>query len=392
MTTEQQFILQLLSDHIHRLNTVCPNDLDWNIILRYANSHQIEGIIFKQCGNRIPDGNALKRLTELYATDMFYHANRVNLETEIRGAFRHNNIDFFFVKGSEVASLYPIPALRTMGDSDIVLHSYDKEKAHRLLQSMGYRNVTKLDHEWSYFKNKMEFEIHDHLLYERSNGDESLEQYFNACWNYVQREDILDWNFHFLFLIVHLRKHILCSGAGLRQFMDIAVLMKNNEKLNWSWIEQELSKLGLLKFAQTVVCLCEKWFGVPAKIISPVLEETFYEETTAKIFDDGVFGFDNEENNTNNVVNDIRKTKRAKSTMIKRALGYFFPPYKEMRKSEHYAFLRGRPYLLPLVWIYRFFYGIARHKQKKVIRHLKGSFITEKTLENRKVTLERWGL
>lgn len=396
MTIEQRFILQVLSDHIHKVNTVCLDNLDWNVVLRYAASHQIEGILCKQCSKQIPrDSDALRRLTELYATNMFYHANRIKLESEIRNAFQQNGIDYFFVKGSEVAAFYPIPALRTMGDSDIVVHSYDKEKAHHFLESMGYRNETKLDHEWSYFKNKMEFELHDNLLYERSNGDEALEQYFNACWNYVKQDgnkNRLDWNFHFLFLIVHLRKHILTSGAGFRQFMDIAVLTKYNQELNWPWIEQELIKLGLLKFTQTVVTLCEKWFGVPAKIACPEMAEDFYEAATAKIFDDGVFGFDNEENNTNNVVNDIRATNRTKSTMLKRALGYFFPTYAEMQKSEHYSFLRGCPYLLPFAWIYRLFYGFAHRKQEKVTRRLKGSFISEEALEKRKSTLEQWGL
>lgn len=396
MTAEQQFILQLLSDFAHKRDTVCPAELDWGAVLRYADSHQIEGILFKQCKKQIPrEHPAFLQLNGRYANNLFYYANRLALEEEIQDAFRRSGIGYFFMKGSAVAAFYPVPALRTMGDSDIVVHSADKEKAHELLLSMDYRNATKLDHEWAYYKEQMEFELHDNLLYERSLGDDELEAYFNDCWKHVRQEDgksRLEWNFHFLFLLVHLRKHILTSGAGFRQFLDLAVLTLYNPALDWRWIEAELTKLGLLKFAQTVLTVCERWFQVPVPIACPEQSEAFFEEMTLKIFENGVFGFDNAENNTNNVVNEIRVSNRTKSTMLRRALGFILPSYAQMKKSEQYGFLRGRPYLLPIAWLYRLLYGFVHRKQEKVTRRLKGSFISEEALAKRKKTLEQWGL
>ncbi|NCU27417.1 hypothetical protein EOM86_11990, partial [Candidatus Nomurabacteria bacterium] len=54
----------------------------------------------------------------------------------------------------------------------------------------------------------------------------------------------LDDSFHFVFAIYHLCKHFMNSGVGFRQFVDVAVLIKNDDRINWMWTENKLKEIG----------------------------------------------------------------------------------------------------------------------------------------------------
>ena len=124
-----------------------------------------------------------------------------------------------------------------MGDIDIVLSTDDRVKAHEIIQNLGYRNTVYEDAEWEYVKNGIEIELHDKLEYEQLTEHDL---YFNDFWKYVKTENgesYLDPNFHFLYLLLHLRKHLISFDVGFRQFMDIAVMAEFNKKiLDWPWI------------------------------------------------------------------------------------------------------------------------------------------------------------
>lgn len=127
--------------------------------------------------------------------------------------------------------------------------------------------------------------------------------FFNDCWKYVE-DGAVDPSFHFLFLLLHLRKHFINMGVGFRQFMDVAVLER--EELNWPWIEKKLRELELWAFAEKVFALNEVWFGVaPPLGIEPV-DQSFIGEATELILRNGVFGFDNKENKHNVAVNIVK--------------------------------------------------------------------------------------
>ncbi len=94
-------------------------------------------------------------------------------------------------------------------------------------------------------------------------------------WKYVKNGK-LDWSFHFLFLIFHLYKHFMINGVGLRQFMVIAVLTKENKELNWLWIVEKLKDLKMWEFAKRVFALNESWFGIVPPLEFQLLKRSFF--------------------------------------------------------------------------------------------------------------------
>lgn len=190
MTKEQSVILGILSDHVNRNSTPldAADGCDWNAIMLSAHKHQVEGILYYQCKQFVPT-NIKSRLAELYASNLFYYSNRERQFKEIEIAFDKEQIPFYTVKGMNVAKAYPIPALRTMGDCDSIVHPNDKEKAHEVMLPLGYKNQLQRDQEWAYFKNKLEFELHDHLLYDEIVNSQVSRDFTDLAWDYVHSDE-----------------------------------------------------------------------------------------------------------------------------------------------------------------------------------------------------------
>ena len=213
-------LIAILRDHLDQTPT-SPFNTDWGELLALSKKHEVTAIVYAQCKSFIPQAY-IEEYRRAWSAILFYYTNRVKMMEKIEAALA--DIEHFMIKGPSVAQYYPFPAFRTMGDTDIVIHTEDRTEADRRLRELGLACLSSfVDREWQYCYHNMEVELHDHLVYTESVNVDAQERFFNDFWKHVQNNE-LDWDFHFLFLILHLRKHFMNSGIGLRQFMDIAVL------------------------------------------------------------------------------------------------------------------------------------------------------------------------
>ena len=392
MTFEQVFFLKTISDYLNRKKTSQPSDcIDWNSVLFFANIQQVEGIFFYQCKSFLPK-DIFFQLQDKYCSSMQCFANQEYYLKKIEKSLKARNIECFSIKGLSVASFYPMPALRTMGDIDVVVRPEDRSRVHRILLEQGYVNISrKKNREWIYCIGKYELELHDRLIYGSPTNRSVYEEFLNSFWDYVHN-GVLDWNYHFVFLILHLRKHLMTSGVGFRQFMDIAVVTKNNSNLNWSWIEEQLVKLDLLQFTKNVYAFIERWFGIQSPIEISEFSSGFYILASEQIFNNGVFGFNNPDNKTNLVVNNARKSKHPKFSMFISAVQSVFPSYSSMVSVPTYRFIKGKKWLLPIAWIYRIIKGANNSDFMQNVSTVKSSFVSMGTIMKREEYLRQWGL
>ncbi len=398
MTREQDFFLQVLADHIHGRATNPPEGLDWPQIAKYAKSHEVEGIVGYQCLPYLKEHPELADIRERFdkasALAMFYYANKVQAFEELKAVYQREQIRFFTVKGLEVAAMYPVPAFRTMGDLDIVMSSEDCERAYEPMTRLGYQ-LKEGGYERHYSKANISLELHDHLVYEQNLEGDLRRNYFNTCWEHIASDDdgwcTLDWNFHFLFLIEHLMKHFTANGSGFRQFLDM-VFTAQKQDLDWKWLETELRKIGLWEFTCTAFAICQKWWRVePPMRVSP-LSRGFFEASTALVFQNGVFGFDNEDfkaHSTGKRMDMVKAPKLLRPFIF--AIRKVCKPYAEMATLPYCAFLKGKKWLLPFAWIYRIFY-VAIHKKVSISAESKLVFGSRETIEKHRSLLEQWGL
>ena len=389
MTTEESFLLRVLADYLNRRKTEnIPDGLDWDTLADLALRHQVSGMVYYQCKELLP---ADKRapLKQAYFFAVMVHTNRTQNMAEIGGAFEKADIPFFTVKGLDVAALYPTPALRTMGDCDIIVHPEDKERAHQVLLSLGFTpGGERQDMEWHYHKNGLDFELHDHLLYDETVNSQVSKDFTGLAWDYAKGEGCrkeLDRGFHFIFLLLHLKKHLLNSGVGFRQFMDLVVAARGWQ-MDAASLETRLQQLQLQDFRKVCFALCNQWFDAQLQPAAGLMPE-FIEQATEKIFANGIFGFNDASNRANGNLNTLHEKGK-----LRTVIGRIFPSYRGVYYVPHYSFVRGRPWLLPAVWVYRWFRGIFKGKGKDAVRLLSSAVQSDEQLEDRQKTLSQWGL
>ena len=391
MDKRENFFISILSDHINKRKTNPVSDIDWGEISTWAHNHQVEGIVYYQCREFMPD-NVMNLFQLHYLTTIVSYKKREQVLREIGDAFQHSDIQHLTIKGMNLANYYPFPPLRTMGDLDILIHKDDKGKAKIALETIGAKNVEdNPDYDWTFWYKNVFLELHHSLLYEEIVTVDKQARFFNNYWQYV-KDGVLDSSFHFLYLLVHLRKHLMNKGAGFRMFMDIAVMAQKKPNMDWGWIENKLLELDLLKFARVCFALIERWFGVYVPLEIPKLDELFLEKATQKIIADGVFGFQNPNNQGNSAVNELASNGRvdlsARLRMIMRKL---FPSYKSMENSPYYHFVRGKVWLLPIAWGYRIL-RLLTHQTESVDTIMGRVMTSKQVIDAREMELREWGL
>lgn len=339
MIEEQNYFLELLRDHLHGRKSIHKEEIDWNIIEQYAKVHSLEPIIYMQSKS--------ERLKKKYNFQLYYYANLKRELERLDDAIRP--IDYFVFKGMPVAELYPISALRTMSDVDILVHATDQVAVHKKIVALGYHNTIKENEQvWHYSKKCFEIELHSQMIFANKFQEKVLEKFGESCWQYYDKYKI-DWNFHFLFILIHLRKHFIRNGIGFRQFMDVAVICQKIN-IDWEWIRIKSKELEIYEFMLMTLAFVKKWFDVEIPIELPEISDDFYEKTTSWVFSNGVFGFENEDNLTSRNIAEIRRHGRVGWVFLS-----IFLPYKQLVKSKDFKFLVGRKYLLIFAWMKRIF-------------------------------------
>lgn len=138
------------------------------------------------------------------------------------------------------------------------------------------------------------------------------------------------------------------------------------------------------------MALIGKWFDIPAPTTNLTKEITdgFCEAAAAAVFKNGVFGFDNAENHDNVVINANLSGKSGVTVALRR----LFPSYKTLCTVPHYSFLKGKPWLLPIAWLYRIARTVVQGKTKNRMKFLADSFVDREKINKRNEELKQWGL
>lgn len=153
----------------------------------------------------------------------------VDFET-LSACFTKRGIAHMPVKGYYLRELYPTPELRTFSDIDLLIHQEDRQKVHDLMLSLGYTVKQDWEPTYSYIKNAEYYEIHTNLMDGNLDGRTDLQAYFDTAWSHAVPDDGLRFrpedDFHFIYTVCHLAKHLYGGGAGLRMYLDVALYVK----------------------------------------------------------------------------------------------------------------------------------------------------------------------
>lgn len=396
MNTEKGFFLSLLKDHVQ--GTVCaavPEELDWDRVYSYAEEQSLLGVCYIQLRELLKKADVptetFERFHHGFFHDVYMAANQQAFEEEIEKQFGAFGIPFFMLKGWIIKESWPVPMLRTMGDIDILIHTEDRERSDSIINQLGYDRKVDNHAVWTYYQKDILIELHDHMFYEHLTNDVDYQGYFDQAWNCLNSSHKVD--FQFLYFIAHMAKHTVNNGIGFRAFLDLVFYCRSNsDLLDWEWINNELGKLKLHRFTATCFSFCRKWFGYEPPIPAGAIDNSFISFVTDKIFRDGTFGLENEQNTASDSAKEITYNKGPYwAGAVKVTLHRIFPPYRDMQLIPWYSFVDGRPWMLPVAWVYRWGYCLM-HKRQYGGERILEPIMKKAIIEKRQKLLHDWGL
>lgn len=396
MTGEEKYFLSLLADFVQgKASSLPEEEISWGKLTAYAKRQDLCGILWQQLHTlELPEKSA-KHLKGGFLSNVYLSVNSDCALEEIEEAFDQKKIAYLPFKGTLMKELYPVKELRTMGDRDILIRHEDRKAADTVMISLGYEKFIDNHAVWTYYKQYLNFEIHDVMFYEDLSNQIDYRSFFQKIWDTAKQENGYryspDRDLHFAYLMTHTAKHITNKGMGFRAFLDMAFFVRNGNG-DWEKIISLLKELELYEFTCICFSLCEDWFDVRMPFRNEDPDREFMEEITEKIFRDGIFGLHNADNITGHSAKEIRRSEKGYAlTAAQLTLHKLFPPYRDMQLIPWYKWVDGKPWLLPAAWVYRWGYCIV-NKRKEGTDLLLEPYQKRKEILDREEYLKKWGL
>lgn len=356
MDRETQYLLHLLGAYIRREEPRACDDADWEKLIALAHIHNVSGILgyMSMTWPICPDGKIKSALRGRCLNTIASCANRAALAEQFSRELALEGIDHILMKGFVLRSLFPVPELRTFGDIDIVIRPEDRGRCHSLMQTLGFQVKTDWEPVYSYGKSSEYYELHTQLMEVDVSDKADYRGYFRNLWEHTipMGEHCRQFSpeFHFLYMLTHIAKHVTGSGAGIRMYLDVAAFVQHYaHTLDWDYVQGELQTLVLSDFANAVLTLVQEGLGVPSPVpLQPVVAEV-REQFLEFTMNGGIFGKNAQDSGTNSLKKESRSSgeiSRA-GTIAKRLL----PSAQSIQ--DRYTYLQEKPWLLPVAWVHR---------------------------------------
>lgn len=262
------------------------SDDEWERLFRQARRQTVTGIVFRGMqylpDTMLPTDSLLIRWTARVDA-----IERRNLEmnralSELYGEFRARGIDPVLQKGQSVACLYESPLLRECGDIDLCFQDPKAAKrAEQLVRQNGIRIRKMPDRSIFYLWHGLEVEHHVRLLdlhnpFLQHEADKLARTKGCIHMRLAQGLEPMTVPSPFLNLLLldlHILKHTLGRGIGLRQLCDMArACYRLHREVNPEEMKNCCRRWGLARWNPLLHAFLVDCLGLPAACLP-------YEET-----------------------------------------------------------------------------------------------------------------
>ena len=355
MEREYRYLLEILGAYINRrAPEPCP-DADWETMVKLAGIHTVTGILghMTKKYNLCPDPQIAGTLRQAALATAMKYARRAERCGEYCRMLKDAGIGHILMKGAVIRDYYPVPELRTYGDVDLVIRPEDRDRCHKLMLDAGFTPKVDWGPVYSYVRGEEFYEVHTDIMEVDVSDRADYRGYFTRMWDYtVPREDgSLEFipEFHFLYQLTHIAKHIRHAGAGARMYLDLAVCIQHfGDRMDWEWLRREMEALELLDFGSVALTAAEQWFGVACPMEKNAVPEELMERFLAFTMEAGLYGKDDREMGLNALK---RSGETGGGSRLGLLMQRIFPPVRQIK--SRYTYLEERPWLLPVAWVHR---------------------------------------
>lgn len=374
---EKKFI-DILRAYVHdeKVNVVLDNKTTWGKILEESREHCVDGVVYSTI--KWDDNTTFidKNLKNEWKNSVFFQSiwqiSHINKTCDIFKKLNEENIEFIALKGFIIRELYKRPEHRTMGDIDILVHKEDLERISSYLYDLGYKKDGETGHHIGFEKNGYpSIEVHWKLVNKNYfKAEVPLEK---EVWKNIKKVNVngvevlvMSTEDMLVHLCLHMAVHIAAGGFGVRQLLDIALIVKvKSQDINWKLFKEKNKENNIEKFSYLIFLMCNIIFDIdiPKELknsfnirkeeiiifIEDVLKSGVHgkRDVMASFKADAAFNLDKDSIN---------------NSVFKRYFKIILPPSYKM--SDKYNYAKKNSMLLPFAWIHRLFNGLFNKEYK----------------------------
>ncbi len=301
---------------------VAPSDDEWRYLFQVAEEQALVGVLLEAI-EKLPQEQMPPRDIRrqwLGRQSMIISQNRVLDEraAELTTILAEAGFDSCVLKGQGTALYYPHPEQRMSGDIDIWVEGRRKELLLFLREKYKLGRVQNWHHTPVSIFDDVEVELHHHpsWLY-NPMANNRLQNYYAEQWP-IQHQHASGKGFSnptvdfaYVYCILHIYRHLLDEGVGLRQVLDlyyIVLALPDNAR---SKVQFCINRFGLGKIASGLMYVLQVVFAMPESFFICPVDERYGRFILDEILEAGNFGQFDERNvairSNNRAVRALRK-------------------------------------------------------------------------------------
>ena len=353
MTAEQTLMIQSIRVAVKgECGVLSIEDIDWPVFLDLAGSH---GLLPLVCDGLQKTPGVWQQISQTVRNDIFSvymqavyrDSQQEYTKQQLVQKLTNANVSHVLLKGAVLKYDYPEPALRTMSDMDLLVYAEDFDRIAEVAKSLGAKAVSGDGNHRNYvFPGRVAVEFHPNLLHHAS----AIGTGINPGWQYAKEQSGVSKELTeeglYLNTLCHLAHHFVNGGVGVRFVLDVWVSRHlRKTQPNRAFVEEELTRFGLLEFTEKIEQLAETWFGdMPT---TPLLEEL-----GEYILTSGSHGTEAQA-----MLNAMSLSPGGSrmSALWKKAF------YPKAELEDRFPWCKGKPLLLPAAWCCRAYTAITQH-------------------------------
>ena len=357
LSPESEYLIELLKAAVKgEKASDAPEHIDWKELVELSKKQQVYSVICAVLNTALLPHEQAEEL-KLYNQNELLRIIAMKSEFErIENELEENQVKYMLLKGSVLRDYYPQSKMRQMSDIDILFDGSERDSVEVIMKKSGYEITNNSDNSDDYFKAPFyTFEFHRNLFFEGADFCPDL----GNVWDNAVADNNKKYLYHmnlndmYIYNICHMYKHFIKSCCGIRFLIDnYLFLKKENDKLDWSYIEKRFNEIGILDFERQTRALAFNIFD--DKVLTSEDIRQLYYYTSFGIYGDS----------KGSAVQDYSKL-RENNSKTAAGIGFvfkrIFPDRKIMERI--YPYLKDKPYLISFAYIQRLFRGVFHIKK-----------------------------
>ena len=354
------------------LRTACGNgptplhSPDWETLARMAQIHSLNALFytgavqyreFEAC----PAALRAKWQADTIAV-VARQAQRTELFLQLYAALTAAGLRPLVLKGIVCRQLYGgLADYRPSCDEDLYIPPGQVARCREVLARNGWQltsheaSLEVADHlqeiAFDDAGRQLHIELHPSLFGRERPGQRQASDYFRGIEQRAVRVEVsgvpletLGYTDHYMYLFLHLAKHLAGGGVGIRQIIDLMQFEKAyGEQIDWQEIRRAIPALSSSGVYGDVTELGRRLGFAPRTLFEPVQPDRLLADS----LEGGVYGHDREGHGRGTVLTLAAQYP----TRLGRLRRLFFPSAQQLLAGR--PWLEKRPWLLPAAWVQR---------------------------------------